>query len=346
MNGSAPKVYTTSAIPLCQEDDILILWDGANAGLVSTNHSGAVSSTVCRVRNRSEKENRYLYYCIKNAEHYYRDMVTGTTIPHMSTDYLNDTYVLDFSFAKQGQIATFLDAKCVEIESIIEKTRASIEEYKKLKQSVITEAVTKGIRGNRTMKDSGMEWIGKIPTEWEYNRLKFLFTLHRGYDLANDLFASGGRVPVYGSGGFMGYHNIVKAKGPNIIIGRSGSTGKLHFITQDFWPHNTGIYVSDFKGNNEKYVFYVLSALDMSAISTQTAVPTLDRKKIQESFFTFTTSIKEQQEIASYLDEKCAAIDSLIASKEALITELETYKKSLIYEYVTGKKEVPESPLA
>ena len=78
----------------------------------------------------------------------------------------------------------------------------------------------------------------------------------------------------------------------------------------------------------------------MAALSTQTAVPTLDRKKIQESFFVFTLDTDEQQEIVAYLDEKCAAIDSLIAAKEALISELETYKKSLIYEYVTGKKEV------
>lgn len=316
------------------------------AGSIGISDSRGKATPVLNVMD-SMQSKRYLMYQMRTMAQcgLFFALSSGIRVRTCDTNW-NKLKILSYiipSLTEQQRIADYLDTKCAEIESIIEKTRASIEEYKKLKQSVITEAVTKGIRENRPMKDSGVEWIGKIPAEWEYNRLKFLFTLHRGYDLANDLFAPGGRVPVYGSGGFMGYHNIVKAKGPNIIIGRSGSTGKLHYITQDFWPHNTGIYVSDFKGNNEKYVFYVLSALDMSAISTQTAVPTLDRKKIQESFLTFTTSIKEQQEIAAYLDEKCAAIDSLIASKEALITELETYKKSLIYEYVTGKKEVPES---
>ena len=281
------------------------------------------------------------------ASYWFRSVFDGRKFMHYSK---NLRYTLTYDeFAvlpmaipplkEQQRIAGFLDDKCAEIESILEKTRTSIEEYKKLKQSVITEAVTKGIRGERPMKDSGVDWIGDIPQDWVINRLKFLFELHRGYDLANDLFVNGG-IPVYGSGGFMGFHNEIKAKGPNIIIGRSGSTGKLHFVDTDFWPHNTGIYVCDFKGNNEKYIYYVLSSLDMDALSTQTAVPTLDRKKIQESTFVFTFDKAEQQEIAAYLDEKCAAIDSLITSKEALITELESYKKSLIYEYVTGKKEV------
>lgn len=313
----------------------------APIGTVAISDNALSTNQGCLACIPYEANALFFYYALAAFKDVFEVFGSGTTFKEISiTSFVNFRMAMP-SLEGQRCIADFLDAKCAEIDSILEQTKTSIEEYKKLKQSVITEAVTKGIRGDRPMKDSGVEWIGEIPEEWVVNRLKFLFELHRGYDLANELFIDGG-IPVYGSGGFMGYHNEIKAKGPNILIGRSGSTGKLHFVDSDFWPHNTGIYVCDFKGNDEKYIYYLLSALDMNALSTQTAVPTLDRKKIQESLFVFTFDRTEQQEIAAYLDEKCATIDSLIASKEALITELETYKKSLIYEYVTGKMIVAE----
>lgn len=81
---------------------------------------------------------------------------------------------------EQERIAAFLDAECAEIDAVLEKTRASIEEYKKLKQAVITQAVTKGIRGDRPMKDSGIEWIGDIPKEWDCKKVKYVTSISRG----------------------------------------------------------------------------------------------------------------------------------------------------------------------
>lgn len=240
---------------------------------------------------------------------------------------------------EQQKIASYLDEKCSEIDEMVVLQEKIIEELKAYKQSVITEAVTKGLNPDVPMKDSGIEWIGEIPESWEYDRLKHLFVLHRGYDLANEEFVNQG-IPVYGSSGFMGYHNEIKVKAPNVIIGRSGSTGKLHYVEDDFWAHNTGIYISDSKGNIVKYLYYVLSSIDMDFLSTKTAVPTLDRKKIQEYSFVYTNDVEEQQSIASYLDEKCTEIDFLISIKQSKIESLKEYKKSIIYEYVTGKKEV------
>lgn len=83
-------------------------------------------------------------------------------------------------YAEQERIAAFLDAECAEIDAVLEKTRASIEEYKKLKQAVITQAVTKGIRGDRPLKDSGIEWIGEIPKEWDCKKVKYVTSISRG----------------------------------------------------------------------------------------------------------------------------------------------------------------------
>lgn len=276
-----------------------------------------------------------------------RYMDDGKTLLHLSKNLRSSLTETDFgaidtcvpSIIEQQKIASFLDRKCAEIDEMIALQEKIVEELKAYKQSVITETVTKGLNPDVPMKDSGIEWIGGIPEHWENNRLKNLFTLHRGYDLAHEEFVNEG-VPVYGSGGFMGYHNEVKVFAPNIIIGRSGSTGKLHYVNEDFWAHNTGIYISDNKGNNIKYLFYVLSVIDMDFLSTKTAVPTLDRKKIQEYFFVYTENHKEQQEISDYLDKRCIEIDNLISIKLSKIDSLKEYKKSIIYEYVTGKKEV------
>ena len=369
MNGSAPKLFTTSAIPMCREDDILILWDGANAGLVSTNHKGAVSSTVCRVRKQSGDDSRYLYYCLKNAERYYRDKVSGTTIPHMSIDYLDDTFILGFSLTEQRRIADLLDAKCSEIDSVLEMTRASIEEYKKLKQSVITEAVTKGIRGERPMKDSGVEWIGEIPAEWRVCKMKHAISVLAGYAFSSDSFTDQGvrllrginvtpqglrwEETVYWNQSIDSSIEPYQLRAGDLVLGldrpwiKEGT--RVAFVNETDLPClllQRVCRIRPRKTSDIRFVFWVIASnLFEEALTTDTtgiSIPHISTGQL-EAFIFAIPSLSEQQEIAAYLDEKCAAIDSLIASKEALIAELEAYKKSLIYEYVTGKKEVPES---
>ncbi|KDN58730.1 hypothetical protein DI14_09680 [Exiguobacterium sp. AB2] len=114
------------------------------------------------------------------------------------------------------------------------------------RQSIITEAVTKGLNPNVKMKDSGVEWIGEVPELWEVSKLKNLFILQRGHDLTHEEFNEG-EIPVYASNGIMGYHNTITTKGPNVTVGRSGSVGKVNYVETDFWAHNTCIYVKDNK---------------------------------------------------------------------------------------------------
>lgn len=305
-----------------------------------SSYTGIVSPAYIILSN-SEVDNRFYYY-------WFTDMYNRCIFNQMGDDgvrsalNVKDLLSVPIPYISENirnNIASYLDRKCSEIDEMVVLQEKIIEELKAYKQSVITEVVTKGLNPDVPMKDSGIEWIGKIPESWEYDRLKHLFVLHRGYDLANEEFVNQG-IPVYGSSGFMGYHNEIKVKAPNVIIGRSGSTGKLHYVEDDFWAHNTGIYISDSKGNIVKYLYYVLSSIDMDFLSTKTAVPTLDRKKIQEYSFVYTNDVEEQQSIASYLDEKCSEIDSLISIKQSKIESLKEYKKSIIYEYVTGKKEV------
>lgn len=137
---------------------------------------GIITSAYLTIRNRSNFCPKYLYYYLHSfdiAKGFY-GMGAGVR-QGLNWDGVKLLKILAPSVPEQERIAAFLDAECAEIDAVLEKTRASIEEYKKLKQAVITQAVTKGIRGDRPMKNSGIEWIGEIPAEWDVIRNAFLY---------------------------------------------------------------------------------------------------------------------------------------------------------------------------
>ena len=259
------------------------------------------------------------------------------------------------SYEEQGRIAIFLDARCAEIDSVLDATRASVEEYKKLKQSVITETVTKGIRGNRPMKETGVEWIGEIPAEWDVIKIKWLLKER------NDRSDNGSEEPLSMSQKYGIIPTNELDTVPNMASSFVGAklVSKGDLVFNKLKAHLGVFAVSEFDGlvSPDYAVYYSAGRCDVKYLERIFKTPQyisefrkrstgvgagLTRLYTSDLFDMYTAlpSETEQKEIAAYLGVKCAAIDSLIASKEALITELETYKKSLIYEYVTGKKEV------
>lgn len=242
---------------------------------------------------------------------------------------------------EQEIIANILDTKCAEIDKVVEQTRATIEEYKKLKQAIITDAVTKGVRGPRAMKPSGVEWIGDIPEGWKKVSLKYLCRMNAGDSLSSLDILPKGDYPVYGGNGLRGFYSSSNCKGPIILIGRQGALcGNVHLVDGDFWATEHAVITRFTPDIFMQYGYYLLVAMNLGQyVSPSAAQPGLSVSKISSITATI-PSISEQQEIATYLDTKCAEIDRIIEKKEQLIEELGSYKKSLIYEYVTGKKEV------
>ena len=273
-------------------------------------------------------------------------------------------------YAEQERIAAFLDAECAEIDAVLEKTRASIEEYKKLKQAVITQAVTKGVRGDRPMKDSGIEWIGEIPEEWDVVRQKYFWnTVESGVsvnaaDKPVDNSEQYGVLKTSAVSKFVFIpteHKQVNleeygrvscpVRADSIIASRMNTpelVGACGYV-QNNYPN---LFLPDrlwqitFKdGLSPKYAWYYLSGIRVrqyiSSLSTGTSssMQNISQSQYGNIFITI-PSIGEQSEITKYLDEKCRSVDALIAKKQQYLTEIENYKKSLIYEYVTGKKEV------
>ena len=258
-------------------------------------------------------------------------------------------------YAEQERIAAFLDAQCAEIDAVLEKTRASIEEYKKLKQAVITQAVTKGIRGDRPMKDSGIEWIGDIPAEWDVIRVKQLLKERNerskeGKEEPLSMSQKAGLVPTKFlesipnmASSFVGaklayvddlVFNKLKAHLGVFSVSRYDG-----LVSPDY-----AVYCSTGKSNLKylEYIFKTPQCIGEFRKKSTGIAAGLMRLYTEGLFSIYLPypALSEQEEIAEYLNEKCAGIDALIAKKQQYLTEIENYKKSLIYEYVTGKKEV------
>lgn len=254
---------------------------------------------------------------------------------------------------EQQKIAAHLDSECAKIDDVITKTKATIEEYKKLKQSVITEAVTKGIRPNREMKDSGIEWIGEIPKEWTVEKGKHILTLLERPVKDDDGVITcfrDGEVTLRSNRREEGYTFSIQETGyqgiePNdlVVHGMDGFAGAIG-ISDSRGKATPVLNVLD-SSEYKKYIMYYLRSMAYNgvflALSTGIRVRTCDTNwnKLKELPYPL-PSIEEQREISEYIDKSTLRINEIISQKSSLLTELESYKKSLIYEYVTGKKEV------
>lgn len=266
-------------------------------------------------------------------------------------------------YAEQERIVTFLDAQCAEIDAVLEKTRASIEEYRKLKQAVITQAVTKGIRGDRPMKDSGIEWIGEIPAEWDIlNLVAHTSMLTPMRDRPENL---DGPIPWVRIEDFEGKYiesskaglgvSMKTVKEMNLKVYPVGTIlctsscimGKCAIVSRELVSNQRFIGIIPDRTTDKTYLYYLMTsnAERMNFLSTGALQANLSRSAFEHLKVQF-PPYSEQQEIAAYLDDKCEKIDELILKKQQYLTEIENYKKSLIYEYVTGKKEVKTSVLA
>ncbi|BAZ79970.1 restriction endonuclease subunit S [Sphaerospermopsis kisseleviana CS-549] len=188
-------------------------------------------------------------------------------------------------------------------------------------------------QGYDKYKDSSVEWLGDVPEHWEVKRVKYAFLLQRGYDLSRDEMEEG-KYPVCASNGIIGYHTSFNVKAPSITVGRSGSVGEINYIDQDFWAHNTALYVKNFINSDSRFIFYLLKTLDIKSLSWGTAVGTLNRNYIHDLFSGF-PPLEEQEKIARFLDYKTKQIDELIAKKETLIQKLDEKRTALISHAVT-----------
>ena len=347
------------------ESNLLIGRVGARCGCVTRPFDKVFATDNALVVIPKSNRN-FLYYVLISFD--LNRLNTSNAQPLITSSKVKNITIPVPLVTTQQKIADFLDKKCSEIDSSISKTRETIEEYKKLKQSIITEAVTKGLNPNAKMKNSGIEWIGEIPESWEVNTIKYCSWLKGriGWDgLKSTEYTDEGPFLITGTDfnkGIIKWNSCVHITKErfeedialhivedDLLISKDGTVGKVAIVKN--CPQevslNSGVLlirnIRDYKYDS-KYMYYILNSnqfllwfqLSQSGQSTI-------KHLYQEQFYQFKFSyppISEQQQIADYLDQKCSEIDALITKKEQLVAELEAYKKSLIYEVVTGKREV------
>lgn len=335
------------------------LYSGANCSISKV--SGVISPAYINLKAKKGYNSVYYDYYFKTQYWAMALFAHGKGVSYdnrwtLNAEILFNYYITLPKYHEQEKIANFLDEKVAEIDRLIDNAKKSIEEYKHYKQSVITEAVTKGLDSNVEMKDSGIEWIEEIPKDWGINIInqifsnlknknvnlqeKNLLSLSYGKIIRKNIKDNTGLLPK----NFTGYNIIEK----NDIVLRLTDLQNDHKSLRVGRAEERGIITSAYitlrprRNIDTRYYYRFLHTFDIhkgfygmgSGVRQGLNFDELKYLKI------LNPPVHEQIKIFNYLDLKCNEIDDLISKKEQLVLELESYKKSLIYEYVTGKKEV------
>ncbi len=283
---------------------------------------------------------KYFYYLMSVLTEWFELFGSGTTFKELSTNNFANFSLSQPSFTEQQSIATYLDKKCGEIDELITLQEEMITKLQSYKQSVITEAVTKGLNKNVPLKDSGIEWIGEIPEHWKITKIQYLAQLKSGYNLTTEEIKDSGLYPVYGGNGIRGYYDKYFLEGDYVLIGRQGALcGNINYSTGKSWATEHAVVCYPKTKYITKWFGELLRVMNLNQYSLAAAQPGLAVERIKLLPIPI-IPLSEQQSIADYLDQKCSEIDELISIKQQKIEKLKDYKKSLIFECVTGKRKV------
>ena len=343
--------------PVCKGDFAINSRSDRRGSCGISSYTGSVSRITTILRPMTEMHPQYydwLFHTIQFGDEFYK-------WGHGIVDDLWTTGWQDMKkisippppITEQAVIADFLDEQCAEIDSLISDIQSQIEVLEEYKRSVITEAVTKGLDPDVEMRDSGVQWIGEIPTHWTLIRIGSLYGLRTqkvsDIDYPPLSVTKMGVLPQLDTVAKTNAHDDRKlvVKGDFVINSRSdrrGScgisdyTGSVSLINTVLFP------ITEMNPRYYNWYFHTVGFADEFYRWGHGIVDDLwttgwqDMKNILISV----PPLDEQQRIADYLDSKCAEIDNIITEKKQQIETIEEYKKSLIFEYVTGKKEVQE----
>lgn len=351
--GSNGKIGTTSRY----NNDSDVVTTG-RVGTIGTCHlikRAWISDNALIIKTNEKCLTNYMLFVIPNLQ--FNLMTSGTAQPLITATSLKKQYIPLPPISSQELITSYLHAKITEIDNTLAKTRESIEEYKKYKQSLITETVTKGLNPNVKMKDSGVEWIGEIPEHWDFVKIKtLLHEINERNDNENavllSLFTALGVAPrseMEDKGNkamtVIGYKNV---KSGDLIVNKLLAwMGAIAFSAYEgVTSPDYDVYRFNKNANaiEEFYEWYFRFTNFKDDCYKYGRGIMMMRWRTYPSEFKMIQVVNppldEQKLIVEYLKNKVAEIDLLISKKIELLSQLESYKKSLIYEVVTGKKEV------
>lgn len=327
----------------------------AQVGNYDVPHIASTGFAVIRTKNANASFLKYALLSDNFVSQVEADSV-GISYPAINASQIMAFKIPVPSIAEQTAIAAYLDKKCATIDAIITEAKASIEEYKSWKASVIFETVTKGLNPNAEMKDSGVEWIGEIPKGWnlmpfgKIASIKACLVPPKEYPLLpqispDNIEKGSARLlqnykTVQESGVISWNHHFYKGQ---IIYSKVRPTLNKLFLAQFEGLCSADMYPIETTQDARYLVYAMLSGYFVQQVAAITAnrvkMPKINKQELSK-ITVLLPPLSEQASIVSYLDRKCSLIDGIILEKEELIKELENYRRSLIFEVVTGKRRV------
>ena len=356
-------MYPTSidGLELIEENEILVLWDGANAGEFLLSKKGYLGSTMAKITvNPLKYDKQYFYYLLKTIEKASKDYANGTTIPHFDSKVLTDYYYPCPSLAEQKAIAEFLDNKCGKIDSLVAELERQVADLEVLKKSEISHVVTKGLDSNVQMKYSDIEWLGEVPENWDVVPLKralaekMMYGANESAEYTNRDFPRYIRITDIDENGNLKDDTfkslpIEKARDyllqkGDVLFARSGATvGKTFLYNLDESACFAGYLIKAKCNSNVLSPFYLMQYTKSTQYDTwknsvfaQATIQNIGADKYSMLPIPI-PPLTEQHQIVAYLDSYCQKIDVTIKEIQAQISDLKSYKQSLISEAVTGK---------
>lgn len=363
------NVYVNKEIPtklLVNKGDILICSRNGSASLIGKaalieTDIKATFGAFMMIFKGNNICHKYLYYIVTSCISQYKWLFTTATINQLTSSMLGEIFApFICNKLEQQSIAAYLDQKCGEIDELITLQEEMITKLQSYKQSVITEAVTKGLDKNVPLKDSGIEWIGEIPEHWSKNKIIRLFSIigsgttpksskEDNYNGSINWIQSGdingGDIEICKNTisytAFKEYPALKIYQAPFIIVAMYGASVGNISISQIDGCVNQACCVMNETKQNFKYLFYAMNSVKKYLIyrAEGGGQPNISQDKIKNTWLPI-PPLFEQQSIVDYLDQRCGEIDELISIKQQKIEKLKEYKKSLIFECVTGKRKV------
>lgn len=346
------KSCSTSMIPAGS----IIFSKRAPIGTVAINTTELCTNQGCLglVKKSRGLDNKYYYYVLSIYTEVFNLFGSGTTFKEISATAFGEVSLPFPPINEQHRISAYLDAKCSEIDALTADIQSQIDTLEQYKRSIITEAVTKGLDRNVEMKESGLQWVGKMPAHWNCIRGKYILRY-----MQKPIREDDGVITCFRDGevtlrsnrredGFtmsdkeIGYQGI--DVGDLVVHGMDGFAGAIG-ISDSRGKASPVLNVLD-TDQNKKYVMYYLRSMAygdvFTALATGIRVRSCDLRwnKLAELMYPV-PPLSEQGQIVDYIDETLEKTNALIDEKKDQLSTLDAYKKSVIYEYVTGKKEVP-----
>ena len=330
------------------ENDILIAKTGATVGklclLPGTFKEYNTTSSVGKITlDKNKLLPKFLIYFFQAG--FMQDLIKKISYQKSAQPGFNIDDLKEFKISfpdkhSQDLIVKYLDKRTSTIDSLIEKIEKKIELLKEQKNSLINRYITKGLSPNVEMKDSGIEWIGEIPSHWEIIKLKYLFEIKTGRDPSN-IYSENGLYDVLGTGGIIGKTTQIMFNEPSLILGRKGTIDKPFIQRTPFWISDVVYYTKSTSYITPLYLWFLFTQIDFSFYSYGSTLPSMGKDDYENMKFPIPPK-NEISEIEKFLENGLKNIKKIIFKNSKKIDLLQEYRQSLISSVVTGKIEITE----